>query len=156
MTVVACFAAAPVSALSCQPWSHLHAWHAAAQVETLYLIVRGSLLFDETELPVTDWDNQQVRPQLTQLSAYLTGDQLGRNGFATSFRQSVTLEVLCYGPWCASAVSGESYVLFVELREQDFVVSINPCGGSILPAAEQIESDLMNCMRGAQCPNPEQ
>lgn len=132
----------------------MHAWAEAAQSDKLFLIVRGDLVFDERDLPRTDWDNQAATPDMTRIEGFISGEQLGRNGFRRPYEATVTLEVSCYGPWCAGAVSDERYVAFIEMRDGELVVETNPCGGFLFPATEQIEDDLAACMRGDVCEPP--
>lgn len=136
------------------PWTHLHAWSDAQSSDRLYLILRGDLVFDERELPQTDWDDQAATPEATLINAFFSGYQLGRNGFLRPLQSDVILNVSCYGPWCASALSGEKYVVFAELIESDLVIETNPCGGFLFPASKDIEDDLIRCMRGERCELP--
>jgi len=132
----------------------MHAWGAAAGSDKLYLIVRGELVFNEHALPRADLHNHDATPPMTRIEGFLGGEQLGRNGFLRPYQGEVTLEVSCYGPWCAGIVSGASYVVFVELREGEKVVATNPCGGFVFPATDEIEQDLARCMRQGRCEVP--
>ena len=136
------------------PWTHMDAWAEAVGSDKLYLIVRGDLVFDERDLPQTDWDNQSATPPMSRIDGFIGGQQLGRNGFRRPYEAEVLLEVSCYGPWCAGAVSDERYVAFIEMRDGELVVETNPCGGFLFPATEQIEEDLTACMRGDVCEMP--
>jgi hypothetical protein len=138
-------------ALSCLPWSHLDAWAAAAESDRTYLVARGTLLFDEGDLPQTDWEDQAATPPLTRVEAFFSGDQLGRNGFQRPLDAAVTLEVACYGPWCARLPAGVEIIVFLERREGALMLETNPCGGFALPATTEAERDLQACMRGT-CP----
>jgi len=136
------------------PWTHLHAWSEAQSSDNLYLILRGDLVFDERALPKTDWDNQGATPEATFIDAFFSGYQLGRNGFRRPLQTDVVLHVSCYGPWCASAVSGVTFVAFAQLVDDALVIETNPCGGFLFPATQEIEEDLTRCMRGEQCELP--
>lgn len=118
--------------------------------------MRGTLLFDERDLPVTDWDDQGATPNLARIDAFLSGEQLGRNGFVRPFQSALTLEVSCSGPWCAGALSDRDYIAFVEMRDDGaYAVQTNPCGGFLLPLTAEIEHDLRACMRGDPCDLPQ-
>lgn len=134
----------------------MHAWYEAAESDKLYLIIRGDLIFDERELPKVDWDNQSMTPPLTRIDGYISGMQLGRNGFQRLYQGPVTLEIACYGPWCAELRVGQTYVVFLEMREQELVISTNPCGGFAFVTNALLEQDLAACMRGDRCDTPEQ
>lgn len=134
------------------PWSHLSAWAEAASSDKLYMIVRGTLLFDERELPRVDWQNQQDTPAMTRIDGYIEGLQLSPRGFIRPFQSGVTLEVACMGPWCADLISGVEYIAFVENRDGEMVISTNPCGGNAFGnPTEQMAEDLTRCMRGGAC-----
>ena len=137
--------------MSCAPWDHLDAWAQASESDRLYLVARGTLLFDERDLPQVDWDDQAATPPLTRVKAYFSGDQLGRNGFQRPFEGEVTLEVACYGPWCARVPAGAEIVAFIEMRDGALVLETNPCGGFALPTSPEVERDLQRCMQG-NCP----
>lgn len=116
--------------------------------------MRGTLVFDERALPVTPWDDQAATPQRTLIDGFLSGEQLGRNGFLRPFQDAVILDVSCYGPWCAGPLSDQIYVAFVELRGDARVIQTNPCGGFLFPATQEIEEELLRCMRGDRCDRP--
>lgn len=136
------------------PWTHLHAWSEAQNSDKLYLILRGDLVFDERELPQTDWDNQAATPESTFIDAFFSGQQLGRNGFRRPLQSDVVLHVSCHGPWCASVVSGVTFVAFAQLVDGALVIETNPCGGFLFPATQDLEDDLTRCMRGERCELP--
>ncbi len=136
------------------PWTHLHAWADAQNSEKLYLILRGDLIFDERDLPQTNWDDQGATPAVSLIDAFFSGQQLGRNGFLRPLQTDVVLNVSCYGPWCASAVSGVTFIAFAEMVDGTLIIETNPCGGFLFPATAEIEEDLTRCMRGERCALP--
>ncbi|WP_082181968.1 hypothetical protein [Aestuariivita boseongensis] len=133
------------------PWDHLDAWAQASESERLYIVTRGTLAFDERDLPQVDWEDQAATPPLTRVEAYFSGHQLARTGFQRPFEGDVTLEVACYGPWCARVPAGAEIIAFLEMRDGALVLETNPCGGFALPASPKAERDLQRCMQGT-CP----
>jgi hypothetical protein len=144
--------AAPASALSCRPWTPVDAYLAAANASARYAVVQGHLKFDERRLPKVNWDRQGDTPPRTEIPARFTGKMLSRSGFDRPFSADVTLEVLCYGPWCASAVNGGDYLAFLEERGGRHVLQVNPCGGfGFSVNSRKVQRQILACHRGQSC-----
>lgn len=119
-------------------------------------MVHGTLTFDETRLPKTDWQNQPKTPPNTLIPARIDGKALTRQGFNAQFNRPITFNVQCLGPWCANAKSGTRYLAF--LRQTDgpsgagetgrsasdssYQLDINACGGMgfAAPSAQALET----------------
>jgi len=141
-----------VQALSCLPHSVETAFTDAVEAEGDFVIVRGALKFDTRKLPKVDWARQSDTPPLTQIEAVLNGKSLTSAGFAIPFDRKVTLEIACFGPWCAKPLSGSDVIAFVERRTEGFVVAANPCGGFLFDTPKPaVIRKLKACFAGKTC-----
>ena len=124
----------------------------AQAADARFVIVRGRLQFDARKLPRVDYKNQQATPELTLVAAKLTGTSLSLAGFITPFSRPVTLEVSCYGPWCANVQRGSEVLAFVKLDPTGGVVATNPCGGNLFgtPTPKMIRA-VKGCFAGKTC-----
>jgi hypothetical protein len=104
-------------ALSCLPHDVARTYEQAARSEETFIVVHGTLTFDESRIPETDWQLQHKTPPNTLIPARLKGKALTRQGFEAPFNRPITFNLQCLGPWCASADSGTSYLAF--LRKTD-------------------------------------
>ncbi len=143
----------PAMALTCMPHSLETTFQRAAQADEPYVVVHGTLQFDKRLLPSTDPVASHKTPPLTQIPARLEGRSLSKEGFTLPFDRDVTLEVACYGPWCASAQSGQKVLAFVRRGAEGYVVETDPCGGGDLfraPKPAMIRK-VKSCYKGAEC-----
>ena len=143
---------APALALSCLPQDVARVYEQAASSEDTYTVVHGTLTFDETRLPKTDWQNQQKTPPDTLIPARLKGKALTRRGFNAGFNRPITFNVQCLGPWCASAKSGTPYLAFLRKTDSDYHLDINACGGmGFAEPSEKALETVVQCFRGGPC-----
>ncbi|UWQ90709.1 hypothetical protein K3727_18380 [Rhodobacteraceae bacterium M382] len=144
--------AGPAVALSCLPWGATDAYLEAAASKSNFVVVDGQLTFDDSLLPTTDWENQQQTPEQSRIPARIQGQSLSRAGYLTPFASDITLEVLCYGPWCAGATDGARYVMFLEQRPDGYVLQVNPCGGFAFDAGKgEAAKQVLQCHQGGRC-----
>lgn len=152
--LAALIAVTPVSAiaLSCTPHSVEVAYQQADADEARFVIVRGSLDFDAGELPKGGVENQGSTVPLTRIKATLLGRALSKKGFSTPFNKPVTLEVACYGPWCARPQIGHDVLAFVEVAQDGGVIATDPCGGYLFnsPVPKMIRA-VKSCFAGKTC-----
>ncbi|WP_246175770.1 hypothetical protein [Roseovarius bejariae] len=157
---------APAHALSCLPHDVARTYEQAAQSDDTYIVVHGTLTFDESRLPKTDWQNQQKTPPNTLIPARLEGQALTRKGFVAPFTRPITFNVQCLGPWCASAESGTPYLAFLRRTDgqsgagtsgssdtgNSYQLDINACGGmGFAEPSEQALETVVQCFRGGPC-----
>lgn len=142
---------APAFALSCLPPDVAQSYIRAAEATEPYIVVRGQLSFDPARLPSTDMIPQR-KPAHTLIPARLTGQALTRSGFDQAFDRAITLDVQCFGPWCASAVPGIEYLGFLERRDGGYVLAVDPCGGMAHPEPTPAMLDqVLTCLQGGPC-----
>ena len=149
---LAALLAGPALALSCMAPDAPRSYQQADAAEERYLVVHGTLTFDDTRLPKTDLQDQGSIPESTPLPAQLTGMSLSAEGFTTPFDKPLTLDVRCFGPWCAGGTSGIEVLGFVELRESGPVLTLDPCSSMTIPdPSEQMLNQVIGCMKGEGC-----
>ena len=142
----------PAFALTCLPRSVEAAYQTAASSDDPYIIVHGTLSFDEALLPGEDVDNQAAIPDVTRIPARMQGHSLSRAGFKTPFDRPVTLVAQCFGPWCAGAKSGIAYLAFLKKDEGGYELWQGPCGGAGFAEPEaRVLKRVRRCFRGGVC-----
>ena len=147
-----CLTAEPGLALSCMAPDVAKTHARAAASEDRYIVVRGRLGFDAAQLPQTDWQNQQATPPHTPIAARITGQALSLTGFVLPFERNITLDVQCFGPWCAGAAPETDYLGFLEQRDGGYVLALDPCGGMGFanPTPEML-GRVKTCFQGGPC-----
>lgn len=146
-----CFSG-PAIALSCMAPDVAQTFSALNDEPETYVVVHGTLTFDASRLPVTDWENQDATPPETLIPARLSGASLTREGFVTPFDRAITLNAICFGPWCVSIESGADVMAFVEYRDGAYVFALGPCyfTGFFAPD-EAMLNTATACMRAEAC-----
>ncbi|WP_415922211.1 hypothetical protein [Tateyamaria sp. SN6-1] len=139
-------------ALSCTPWGVTDAYLSADASPRDHIIVRGALQFDERLWPQVDLNRQDETPPLTLIPGRIEGHAFSRNGPDVPFAIDVTVQVACFGPWCAGPAQGD-VLAFVERTDDGHAVSFDPCGGTVFarPTADQIKA-VTRCLKGRRCP----
>ncbi len=143
--------AEPAFALSCAAPDIARDFERAAQSEDTYIIVKGDLFLDETELPDrTDQRMSRARNSV-DITGWLAGYSLTKDGFTKRFERDVILRVSCLGPWCGGTTKGD-HLAFLRLEDRRWVMQIAPCPGMTYanPTAEQ-EQKALACFRGDRC-----
>lgn len=143
---------APALALSCLAPDAARTYSQLDEAEERYVVVHGVLTFDDTKLPKTDMQDQAATPDSTPLPAQLRGKSLSPEGFTSPYDKAITLDVRCFGPWCASAASGTNILGFVEQRQGGPVLTLDPCYSTafIDPDKAALEK-VIGCMQGDAC-----
>lgn len=144
--------AGPVLALSCMPHGVTDAYHEAAAAKERYVIVTGTLQFDPRKLPKVDFERQDETPPSTLIPGQIRGQILDRRGFLQPFSQPVTIDVQCFGPWCAILKNGAPYLAFLQKSEDGYSLATNPCGGFAFtnPTGEMLRQ-VKICFNGGLC-----
>lgn len=145
---------APALALSCMRPDVAVSYQNAAEASEVYIVVKGTLTFNERLLP--ERDLTQTENKGTLVPARIKGVSLSRSGFDAPFERDITLDVQCFGPWCGGAASGVEYLAFLQRTGANYVMGIDPCGSFVFPepTAEQVKQ-AEQCMAGEACtPQP--
>ena len=143
--------AGPALALSCVPPDVARTYEDLHAAPETYMVIHGTLTFDESKLPEADLENQFDNPPITKLSARLKGQALSHNGFKTPFDKTISLDVLCLGPWCAGGQSGMNIMAFVERNASGYTLTLGPCYSMVFEPTVQNLEQAESCMRGAEC-----
>lgn len=146
-------AAGPASALSCMRPDPVRAFTAASEAEDSYIVVIGTFTFDEGKLPrgmVMDGSGDDPRPD--PIPAQFKGSGLTLRGFTTPMDMPVTVQPVCFGPWCGGMASGFETLAFLRRDGTGYVVEADPCGGWVFPEpARAVRQQMVDCLRGEDC-----
>lgn len=151
MACVLALAATPAGALSCRMPDAGLTYDQAAASPSQYAVVVGTVDFDPKRLP-EHRSGGQVQKN-TAVPARVTGRALDTNGFLTPFRRDVTLDVLCFGPWCASMEPDKPYMMFLELRSDGYALTLTPCNDFAFanPDRKMLERITLCFQLGGSC-----
>lgn len=135
------------------PFGLPDALHEVINAEEGYVAATGKLTFNERHLPKVDMHHQDATQPLTRIKARLTGKSLTTSGFTNKTRIPLTLEVSCYGPWCARASSGKDVLAFLKQTPTGYTLTTTPCGGHVFyePSRKMLET-VERCYLTGQCP----
>ena len=143
--------AGPAAALSCLPPDVAARYQRAEEVPEPVYILRGVLNFDEGLMP-QGVVNAERNP--APVPAYFKGKGLTLVGFTARYERPVTLQPICFGPWCGNAVAGQEAIVFATVTGDDVVIEVDPCGGSVFyDPTEDMARILQTCLQGGPC-NP--
>lgn len=141
----------PALALSCLAPSVEGSFARADAAKESYVVVHGRLTLDDKALP-RGGNGEFQPPEMTKVAAILLGRSLNLDGFTVPFDHDITLEVACFGPWCGSVRNGEAVLAFMHKKGADYVLDVNPCGGSIFSAPSlKMLKTVKTCMRSGAC-----
>ncbi len=152
LTIALFFWSGSAFALSCIPPDVASTYREAADSPDRYMIVVGTLKFDDRKLPKTDHSaGAETRPD-NPVPARLKGLALTRSGFTHPYDAQITLNAQCIASWCAGAASGIEYLAFVNLDKPKPKVAINPCGGHAFPQpTADMKKQVIQCRNGGFC-----
>ncbi|WP_306114586.1 MULTISPECIES: hypothetical protein [unclassified Roseovarius] len=154
LPLVLSFAAGPALSLSCLPMDVATSFNDAVAASERYIIVHGTLEFDEGKLPEVDMDRQDQTPPQTDIPARLRGKSLSKSGFKTDFDRPITLRAMCLGPWCGRAVSGTEYLSFLQITDDGYMLAVNPCGGfDFAEPTGAMLNTVKRCFKDGTCAN---
>jgi hypothetical protein len=152
VTIALVFWSGAAVALSCIPSSIAGTYKAAADSPDRYMIVVGTLKFDDRKLPRADHSAGGNTKLDNPVPASLKGLSLTRSGFTQPYDAPITLNAQCFASWCASAASGVEYLAFVNLDKPKPEVTINPCGGfAFANPTPEMEKEVIRCRNGGRC-----
>jgi hypothetical protein len=141
--------AGQATALSCMRPDAVHTFERVSEDTATYYLLYGTLDFDATKQP-SGVVNEERNPD--PIAAQFVGFALNSDGFTTPYSRTVTLQPVCYGPWCGNTTPGVQSLLFVQVDGDAITIETTPCGGYIFPDPSRTLLDTMtSCMNG-NCP----
>ncbi len=147
LAMTAC--ATPTLSLSCMRPDVTFTYNQAAESEDNYIVVTGQVRFEERRVPSAEGNNS---PRSTRIPARLEGTALTKSGFDMPFDRKITLDVLCFGPWCGGAGSGETYLAFLKREEDGYVMEADPCGSMMFQnPTDEMMTQVETCFAGGPC-----
>ncbi len=146
--------AGPALSLSCLPVDVVTSFNDAAASEETYVVVHGTLEFDESKLPEVDMNRQDQTPPQTDIPARINGKSLSEAGFRADFDRPITLRAVCLGPWCGRAASGTDYLSFLQVTDDGYLLAVTPCGGfDFAEPTKAMLNTVTQCLKGETCQN---
>ena len=144
-----CHWAGSAAALSCMRHGVTDAYRAAAESNAAYVVVRGTLRFDESKLP----KSHQNPRETSVLTGRIEGVALGPMGQRVARSYDVQLELSCAGPWCAEPNQGDT-LAFLRKDGARYVLEDAPCGAFLFnrPQPEDIRA-VQACLDAKPCPS---
>lgn len=140
----------PALALSCTRPDVKRAFSQALEAEEMYSVVIGTLTFDLSKLPMAVGNDS---PPQTLIPARIEGKALTGTGFDHEFTEDITLDVLCFGPWCGGAGSGVEYLTFLRKDAQGYVMVADPCNSlNFQEPTETMRQAVEKCFIKGECP----
>lgn len=136
-------------ALSCMRPDPVATFNRISEDSAPYYVLYGTLEFDASELP-QGVVNKPREP--APIAAQFRGHGLNRNGFTSRFERGVTLQPVCFGPWCGSEMPGVKSLFFAKLDGDDVIISSDPCGGTTFPEPSRAALDAMTACINGNCP----
>lgn len=139
--------AAPVSALTCMPFTIADSFDYAQKSPWRVIVVLGELSTPEPLDPYANLDHDAM-PRDVSYPATLTGMQATTTGFDVPFSETVTVRVSCAGDSCAGTRDGVSMIAFVYVQDDgSLVLSAEPCGSDMFYHPTQAQIRLIErCM----------
>lgn len=143
-----CHWAGSAAALSCLRHGVTDAYRAAAEADAAYVVVRGTLRFDESRLPRS---HQASTPERRVLKGEIEGVAMGPMGQRVARSYDIQLEVSCAGPWCAEPRMGDT-LAFLRKDGARYVLEDSPCGAFLFnrPRAEDVRA-VQACLDAKPC-----
>jgi hypothetical protein len=136
-------------ALSCVRPDAVNTFERVSEDAASYYLLYGTLDFDVAKQP-KGVVNAERNPD--PIVAQFAGFALNTSGFTTSYSRAVTLQPVCFGPWCGGETPGVKSLFFAQVDGDQIIIESTPCGGFVLPEPSQSLLDKMtSCMNG-NCP----
>ncbi|MDA7423792.1 hypothetical protein [Thalassococcus lentus] len=144
--------ASPAFGLSCLPPDIASDFKYANDSEDIWVVVEGTVRFDEKKLPKVNMKRQDKTPPHTDIPARFKGKSLSDTGFDRRFETPITLRIQCFGPWCGGASSGANYLTFLKKEKGSYVMMADPCGGMTYPGgSDDLRKKVLSCFQGKAC-----
>lgn len=147
--LLVCLVAQPALALSCLRPDAVRLYEMARDSDDLFVMVRGKAEVTGAAINLVP-DN--TRDQTATTTAVVSGTLLTSHAFGRDFNREITLEVSCLGPWCGGTDGLErEQFLAIQVREDDLVLRLGPCGGDVVNWDRDGERRMLSCHRGGAC-----
>ena len=145
-------------ALKCLEPDPLVSFRTAMASPDIYVILRGAFTFGDGLLPgdVTTRGNPNL-PQPAPFAADFAGQSLVADGFTQAAAMPVSIQSVCFGPWCGQIASGQDVMAFARTDDQGrLVVDVDPCGTWVFPdPTDTVLEQMRGCTADpASCATP--
>jgi hypothetical protein len=152
LVAVLSFIASQTVALSCVRPDPVRAFQTASAATESYIVIYGSFDFDVTLLPPDVQDESGQDAIAAAIPSEFTGNGLSPSGFEQAMIRKITIQPICFGPWCGQMPANAPVLAFAKQTEAGYVVEADPCGGWVFANPSQDVLDQMTaCLRGEDC-----
>ena len=141
--------AGQATALSCMRPDAVRTFERVSEDTNTYYLLYGTLDFDATKQP-KGVVNEERDPD--PIAAQFAGFALNTVGFTTPYSNAVTLQPVCFGPWCGNTTPGVQSLFFAQVDDDAITIEVEPCGGRIFPEPSRSLLDAMTACMNGTCP----
>lgn len=141
--------AGQATALSCVRPDAVRTFERVSEDTASYYLLYGTLDFDAAKQP-KGVVNEERNPD--PIAAKFAGFALNTGGFTTPYSRAVTLQPVCYGPWCGSETPGVQSLIFAQVDGDQIIIEASPCGGRIFADPSESLLDTMTACMNGNCP----
>lgn len=141
--------AGQATALSCMRPDVVRTFERVSEDTDTYYLLYGTLDFDANKQP-KGVVNEERNPD--PIAAQFAGFALDMGGFTTPYSSAVTLQPVCFGPWCGNTTPGVQSLFFAQVDDDAIKIEADPCGGRIFPEPSRSLLDAMTACMNGTCP----
>lgn len=143
--------AGQANALSCLRPDPARTFQAAADSTDTYVVLRGSLSFDEKLMP--EFDGMSWPGELPTVPALFQGMALGPDGFTIRYQTELLLQPSCAGPWCGGMYPSDDAIAFARDNGAGvYVIDLGPCPMWVYDTPDAVVvGTITQCMSGGLC-----
>ncbi|MBL4812429.1 MAG: hypothetical protein JKX69_08785 [Rhodobacteraceae bacterium] len=146
--------AGPAHALSCMQPDPVFSFQQAEQSDDAYTVLNGTVTFNPNDMPGRDINRSPSTPDPAPVRAHFEGFYLTQDGaFTTPISRDITLQPVCFGPWCGGlSRSGEDLLAFARIEGSAIIVDLEPCNNWHFTNVRADDlARIGACMRGEAC-----
>ena len=141
--------AGQATALSCMRPDAVRTFERVSEDTDTFYLLYGTLDFDATKQPKGVVNEERDRDPI---AAQFAGFALNTVGFTTPYSNAVTLQPVCFGPWCGNTTPSVQSLFFAHVDDDAITIEVEPCGGRIFPEPSRSLLDAMTACMNGTCP----
>ena len=134
LALILALCATEAAALSCMRPDPIATFNRLSDDPAEYYVLVGQVAFDAGLLP-KGVVNAERNPD--PIAARFVGRGLTKSGFNATYVADVTLQPVCFGPWCGQATPGVEQLVFAKVTESGVVIEADPCGTTVFAAPDK-------------------
>ena len=138
--------ALPAHALSCIRPDAVRLFETARESPDPYVVILGRL---RPAGPITLPEPR--KKEVTRMTVRIDGKGLSRRGFDVPVSRDVVLEMRCLAEWCPGFPGKDEAIMALKVEGKTRVLTVDACGGNLVPWSEDQEKRLLDCATGGRC-----